>query len=80
MTLSKTNEIAKEMAWALEKYAMESTHLNAYEYEKGFREITDNYNLKLFQASLGDGPKSKNDKNTIQTSFGKVDVKKKPIR
>lgn len=74
------NKITEEMVKALEKFSSGSGNLNAYDYEKGFREITDKYNQMLFKASLGDPPKSKNDKNTIKTSFGNVEVKKKPMQ
>jgi hypothetical protein len=71
--------ILSEMNNALEDFSLKARSLNAYDYEKKFREITDKYDLKLFQASVGKIPKSKNKKNTIDTSFGKLDVKKKVI-
>jgi hypothetical protein len=71
--------ILSEMNKELENFASKSKNLNAYAYEKEFRTITDKYDQKLFQASVGKVPKSKNKKNTIQTSFGKINVKKKVI-
>jgi hypothetical protein len=71
--------ILSEMNKELKDFSLKARSLNAYDYEKKFREITDKYDLKLFQASVGKIPKSKNKKNTIDTSFGKLDVKKKVI-
>lgn len=74
------NEILEEMHRALNEFSSKSEELSSYEYEKQFREITDKYNSLLFQASMGKVPVSKNKKINIQTSFGKVAVKKKDIR
>jgi hypothetical protein len=71
--------ILSEMNKELKDFSLKSRSLNGYDYENKFREITDKYDLKLFQASVGKIPKSKNKKNTIETSFGKLDVKKKVI-
>jgi hypothetical protein len=71
--------ILSEMNKELEDFSLKSKILNAYDYENRFREITDKYDLRLFQASVGKIPKSKNKKNTIGTSFGKLDIKKKVI-
>jgi succinate dehydrogenase flavin-adding protein (antitoxin of CptAB toxin-antitoxin module) len=71
--------ILSEMDKELEDFSSKSQRLNAYEYEKEFRKITDKYDQKLFQASVGKIPKSKNKKNSIETSFGKINVKKKVI-
>lgn len=73
------NGILEEMNKALNEFSSKSNELNAYDYEQKFRELTDKYNAKLFQASIGEVPASKNNKRSIQTSFGKVDVKKKNI-
>ena len=35
---------------------------NLYDYEKKFRDIVQKYEQKIFQASLGEAPKSKNKK------------------
>ncbi len=72
--------ILAEMKEALEKFSKNSSLLDAYEYEKQFRELTDKYNLMLLQASVGKVPGSKNEKNSIETSFGKLEVKKKDTR
>lgn len=72
--------ILEEMNKALDKFSSGSENLNAYDYEKKFREITDKYEQKLFQASMGKVSQSKNEKKTIQTSFGKTRVKKKDIQ
>jgi hypothetical protein len=74
------NEILEEMHRALNEFSSKSEELSSYEYEKQFREITDKYNSLLFQASMGKVPVSKNKKINIQTSFGKVAVKKKDMR
>jgi hypothetical protein len=71
--------ILSEMNKELEDFSSKSQRLNAYEYEKAFRKITDKYDHRLFQASVGKIPKSKNKKNSIETSFGKINVKKKVI-
>ena len=68
--------ILEEMRVALEGFSSQSNELNAYDYEKKFREITDHYNKLLFQASVGKVPSSKNDKLNIQTSYGNIAVKK----
>jgi hypothetical protein len=70
------NGILKEMQVALEEFSAKSEGLNAYEYEKGFREITDHFDKLLFQASVGKVPASKNGRNNIQTSYGNIAVKK----
>lgn len=35
---------------------------NLYDYEKGFRDIVQKYEQKIFQVSIGETPKSKNKK------------------
>lgn len=74
------NEILAEMNNALNDFSLKSSELNAYDYELRFRELTDIYNGMLFQASVGKVPISKNEKKRIQTSFGKIDVKKKNMQ
>jgi hypothetical protein len=69
--------ILTEMQKELENFSSKSRSLNAYDYEKEFRKITDKYDQKLFQVSVGKVPKSKNKKKSIETSFGKINVKKK---
>ena len=69
--------ILSEMNLALEEFSKTSDKMSGYEYEKKFREITDKYNQKLFQASQGAVPKSKNSRHKTQTSFGEMTVKKK---
>ena len=64
----------------LAAFKEESEKLSAYDYEKRFKEITDKYNHLLFQSSVGDIPSSKNKKHTVQSSFGKIEVKKKDTR
>lgn len=71
--------ILSEMHKELENFSSKSRSLNAYDYEKEFRKITDKYDQKLFQASVGKVPKSKNKRHTIETGFGKINVKKKVI-
>ena len=71
--------ILSEMNKELENFSSKSRSLNVYDYEKGFRKITDKYDQKLFQVSIGKVPKSKNKKHTVETSFGKINVKKKVI-
>ena len=46
-------------------------------YGSGCWNSTDKYNKKLFQVSQGNVSPSKNKKHSVQTSFGKVDVKKR---
>lgn len=72
--------ILEEMNTELDQFSVRSETLSAYEYETKFREITDKYDRKLFQASMGKVSMSKNEKKNIQTSFGKTKVKKKDIR
>ena len=43
-------------------------------------EITEKYNHLLFQESMGKVPASKNEKQTIQSTFGSIEVKKKDIQ
>jgi len=69
--------ILEEMNNELVSFTRKSDELNAYDYENRFREITDKYDRKLFQASMGKIPRSKNEKKNIQTSFGNVNVIKK---
>lgn len=69
-------EILSEMHKALEEFSTTSQALSGYQYEKTFRDITDKYNLRLFQVSQGKVPKSKNESLKVQTSFGKINVKK----
>lgn len=69
--------ILSEMNAELNEFSKTSNELNGYQYEKQFREITDRYNQKLFEASQGEIPKSKNSKHKLQTSFGEIEVKKK---
>lgn len=71
--------ILDQMHEELKGFSASSDSLSGYIYEKRFREITDKYNKKLFQASQGNVSPSKNKKHSVQTSFGKVDVKKKDI-
>ena len=71
-------DILSEMEIALNEFTTNSPQ-DAYTYEKRFREITDAYNHRLFQSSMGEIPASKNEKNTLQTGFGKVEVKKKDV-
>jgi len=73
------NSILTEMEEELSDFSKKSDELSAYDYENQFRSITDKYDKKLFQASLGRVPKSKNEKKKIQTSFGVINVKKKII-
>jgi len=80
MKKDKYNGILEEMDKALNEFSSKSDELNAYDYEKKFRELTDKYNSMLFQASMGIVPSSKNEKKRIQTSFGKVDIKKKDMQ
>lgn len=72
--------ILAEMNKELNIFSGTSDNLSGYQYEKKFREITDKYNQRLFQTSQGKIPKSKNEKHKVQTSFGKIFVKKKDIR
>lgn len=72
--------ILEEMNKELEKFSAGSAELSGYDYEKKFREITDKYEQKLFQASMGKVSSSKNEKKRIQTSFGKTNIKKKDIQ
>ena len=78
MTTESYKDILSEMETALHEFTNNSPH-DAYTYEKRFREITDTYNHRLFQSSIGEIPASKNEKNTLQTGFGKVEVKKKDV-
>lgn len=71
--------VLKEMNEALIDFSKKSDQLNAYEYEKQFRELTDYYNALLFQVSVGKVPASKNQRLSIQTSFGDIDVKKNTL-
>jgi hypothetical protein len=71
--------ILDEMNKNLNEFSKLSGSLSAYEYEKQFREITDHYDQLLFQASLGKVPASKNERNTIQTGYGDVSVKKNTL-
>lgn len=71
--------ILDQMHEELKQFSATSDTLSGYRYEKRFREITDEYNKKLFQASQGKVLPSKNKKHSVRTSFGKVDVKKKGI-
>jgi hypothetical protein len=71
--------ILSEMNKELKNFSLKSRSLNAYDYEKEFRKITDEYDQKLFQVSIGKIPKSKNKKHTVETSFGKINAKKKVI-
>ena len=73
------SSILTEMHKELEIFSSKSRTLNAYDYEKEFRKITDKYDQKLFQTSVGKVPKSKNKKHRLDTSFGKINVKKKVI-
>lgn len=73
-------KILEEMHVELNSFSSKSDQLSGYQYEKQFRDLTDKYNRLLFQSSLGKVPKSKNEKQTLQTSFGEVVVKKKGIR
>ncbi len=52
---------------------------NLYDYEKKFRDIVQKYEQKIFQASLGEAPKSKNKKKTIKSTFGNVILPKESI-
>lgn len=69
-------EILAEMHKALEDFSANSDKLSGYDYEKQFRELTDKYNKRLFQASTGATPRSKNHRTKIKTSFGDIKVKK----
>lgn len=80
MDTSLYEQILSEMNDELQAFSGLSASLSGYEYEKRFRIITDRYNQKLFQASQGPVPKSKNEKNIVQTTFGKVAIKKKGTR
>ena len=71
--------ILDQMHEELNKFSATSDTLSGYRYEKRFREITDEYNKRLFQASQGEVLPSKNEKHNVRTSFGKIDVKKKDI-
>ena len=76
MAINNYNSILDEMKKALDAFDRQSEKFSAYDYETKFREITDKYNLLLFQASVGKVPASKNGKVAVSTSFGKVSVKK----
>ena len=69
--------ILDQMHEDLKKFSATCDTLSGYRYEKRFREITDEYNKMLFQASQGEVSPSKNEKHSVRTSFGKVTVKKK---
>jgi len=69
-------DILEEMNQELEKFSKESSKLSGYEYEKNFRAIVTQYEQRLFQASIGEIPKSRNEKLVIKSSFGEVSVKK----
>ena len=78
MTTESYKAILSEMKTALNEFTNNSPQ-DAYTYEKRFREITDTYNHRLFQSSIGEIPASKNEKNILQTGFGKIEVKKKDV-
>ena len=78
MTTESYKDILSEMETALNEFTNNSPQ-DAYTYEKRFREITDTYNQHLFQSSMGEISVSKNDKNTLQTGFGKVEIKKRCV-
>jgi hypothetical protein len=80
MKLESYKSILSEMETTLHEFSTHSGSMDAYTYEKEFREITDSYNLRLFQASIGSVPASKNEKNTVLTGFGNIEVKKKTVR
>lgn len=78
MAINNYDSILEEMKKALAAFDRQSDKFSAYDYESKFRELTDKYNMLLFQASVGKVPASKNKKIAVSTSFGKVSVKKTP--
>lgn len=53
---------------------LEGHKLSGYEYEKRFIELFHQFQVELFQNSLGEVPSNKNEKKTVQTTLGKVEV------
>jgi hypothetical protein len=54
--------------------SLEGHKLDGYEYEKRFIEIFHQFQVELFQKSLGEAPSNKNKKKTVQTTLGQVEV------
>lgn len=75
--MTKYENILKEMEHELEDFDKNSDKINnGYTYEKSFKAIVQKYEEKLLQTSMGDIPKSRNQKLSIQTSIGEIIVKK----
>ena len=57
-------------------YQLIDNKSNSYDFETQFTEIHKEVGHDIFQELVGTIPKSKNDKITILTSFGKIDFPK----
>ncbi len=63
MNTANLENLFEEFKRKVEEFSTtKSNRTNLYDYEKGFRAITDEFEKKIFQASIGDVPKSKNKK------------------
>jgi len=63
MRISKLDTIFEEFKLKVEQFSQDQTNCtNLYDYEKGFRDIVQEYEQKIFQNSLETPPKSKNKK------------------
>jgi hypothetical protein len=63
--MKKTNfdSLFEEFKNKVEEFSQDnSNRTNLYDYEKGFRDIMQEYEQKIFQSSLGEVSKSKNKK------------------
>ena len=60
---TKLASIFEEFKKKVEEFSQDQTNrTNLYDYEKGFRDIIQEYEQKIFQCSIEDVPKSKNKK------------------
>lgn len=63
MSDSNLDTIFEEFKLKVEQFSQDKTNCtNLYDYEKGFRDIVQEYEQKIFQGSIEQAPKSKNKK------------------
>ncbi len=61
--MDKLDIIFEEFKDEVKTYSQNSSNRNnLYDYESGFRDLTQKYEQELFQSSIGEVPKSKNKK------------------
>jgi len=73
---TKLQKVAEKMVSELENFSKDMNSMDSYSIEKGANKIFREFENHLFQAMVGEIPKSVNSKVSIKTTLGSITVSK----